>query len=107
RFFLAFSSQVGRRQRNCAARLRDEERRRERTREETGGFQPLNVDILAIDALALATSSLALFFVARLKSTYFLGSRLFIALANLAFIILLIPNPAVDVGPLCTSERPS
>jgi len=65
----------------------------------------LNVDILAIDALALATSSLALFFVARLKSTYFLGSRFFIALANLAFIILLIQNTAVDVGPVDRSTR--
>lgn len=57
----------------------------------------MRLDILAIDALALATSCLALFFVARLKSTYFLGSRFFIALANLAFIVVLIQSTAVDL----------
>lgn len=58
----------------------------------------MSLDILAIDALALITSCLALFFVARLKSTYFLGSRFFIALANLAFIVVLLQSTAVDVG---------
>jgi hypothetical protein len=56
----------------------------------------MNADVLAIDALALVTSCLALFFVARLKSTYFLSSRFFIALANLAYIIVLIQSIAVD-----------
>lgn len=65
----------------------------------------MSLDILAIDALALATSSLALFFVARLKSTYFLGSRFFIALANLAFIVVLIQSTAVDVGSWIFQQR--
>ncbi len=62
----------------------------------------MNADVLAIDALALVTSCLALFFVARLRSTYFLSSRFFIALANLAYIIVLIQSTTFDAG---TAEK--
>lgn len=42
------------------------------------------------DSLALASSCLALFFIFRLKNTYFLDPRFFIGLANLGFTITLL-----------------
>src|SRR5712692_2786220 len=65
----------------------------------------MNVDVLAIDSLALGTSCLALIFVVRLKSTYFLSSRFFIALANLSYIVVLIQSTTVDASDAVRSNR--
>ncbi|HZD12618.1 MAG TPA: hypothetical protein VE177_03775, partial [Candidatus Binatus sp.] len=65
----------------------------------------MNEISVTTDFLALATSSIALLFVARLKSTYFLGSRFFIGLANLAFIIIIVQSSAVDTGLITDSRR--
>ncbi len=57
-----------------------------------------------IDLLALATSCLSLFYTVRLRSTYFLGSRFFIALANLSFAVVLVQSTLSDFLVRPTSE---
>ena len=65
----------------------------------------LNWVFVTIDTLALGASCLALAFVVRLRSTYFLSSRLFIGIANFAFIVILMQSIAVDTGATIDPRR--
>ncbi len=57
-----------------------------------------------VDSIGLATSCLALYFVLRVRKTYFLDSRFFMAAANLGFIGILLQQLLSDLSGAPPSE---
>src|SRR5213594_178294 len=58
---------------------------------------------IAEDSLALAAGTLAMFFVLRMKRTYFLDSRFFVGVANIAFNLILVQALWSDLAGLLPS----